>query len=915
MTETGTDRAHRAAVFISYVQADNENNKKRITNWFHKELRRLVNARLLEDIEFFKDTEDIGWGEDWEKRIRESVDSVKLFMPIITTRYFVRPWTRQELQWFLDHERSLGRDDLILPIYFMDCEQFEALVEAGDELARALQRHQMVDLRKVRKRMVNPQARERQVEELADRLVEALKRIGAAEVGVPVAPVQQSASSAGTGKGKAPCEPASAEEAAERAEDGVKRHAEDVAEQVGAGRAAPIAVGEGGDYAAFADAVANAPAGSEIVLKPGLHEGGVTLDRPLHIRGEGRRDAVITAEDAPAIVCESATGSIANVTIRRTGSGEVAAVEVRAGRPEIEDCTIESEGSGILACNAGDPQVRRCLIRGGSENGIEIVDDARGTYSENEIADTVAPGIGMQTSKSPVVRANRIHGCQDAAILVLGGGGEPLIEDNEIFENATAGLYVSEGASFVARNNQFHDGREAGVVITGGSAGTLEGNEISGSTTVGIAIDAGSTPVVRRNRISGGSNVGVYVHDDGGGTIEDNDIFGNQEGGVWISDGAGPSVHRNRIHDHPSSGVIVREGGTGVLEDNEVWANGGPGVYIQVGGNPAVRGNRIRDGGHAGVYVEEGAGGELDSNDIFGNEGAGVVISAGADPTVHDNQIHDGKDVGVFVREGGLGTVVGNEIFGNAGGGVWVDGATPVVRANDIRDNEGHGVLVSNAAGTFEDNMIHGNAVAGISITAEADPMIVRNRIYGGRGPGIMVADSGRGTIVENWIFSNASDGIAIVLGGSPVVRRNAIYDGADTGIFVSKGGTGQIEENDIYGNSRAGVWIQEGGNPTLVSNKIHDHPQNGVVVVQGGLGTLHGNQVFQNVGVGVLVGTDCDPVVQENWILRNGGVGLSVLDGRGATIRANHLLDNYGGPLATADASLYQHYLQANAD
>jgi parallel beta-helix repeat protein len=901
-------------VFLSYVQSDNKNDKERITKWFREELRAKVNLRLNEDVEFFKDTEDIGWGENWQRRIKESVESVKIFMPVITTRYFGREWCRQELEWFLEHEQSLGRDDLILPIYFLKCDDFERLTQEGDEIALSIVSHQVEDLTKRRAKMMNgARAREQELERLAQRLVEMLKKIEAAEGAEGEAVVAERDGDGSVG-GKASAAEAAADHAEKKPVDEVGREREEAA------ATASLTVGPGGDYATLAEAVKDAPDGSEIVLKPGEHEGGVIIDRPLHVRGEGKRDSVVASEKGPTITCGSPTASIANLTVRVSGSeGERAAIEITAGRPEVDDCLIESQfGSGIAVTGTSDPVIRRNLIRGGGRSGIEVNDEARGTYEENEITGSTAAGLAMLTSKSPVVRSNLIHHCQDAGVFLRAAGdepGEPLIEDNDIAENELAGVFIGGGAHPIVRRNRIHDGQDAGIVVTEASGGTYEDNVIQSNAVAGVAIDASAEPLLRRNRISDGGDVGVYVHDEGKGTIEDNDISGNEAGGIWIATGSDPNVRRNHVHHHPesASGVIVRDGGLGTIESNDLAENTGAGIWIVAGGTPVVRENRIHDGGHAGVYVGEEASGQIEGNEIFGNVGAGVLIDLGGNPTVQGNQIHDGQDVGVLVREGATGTVESNVISGNAVGGIWVDNAAATVTLNEVHDNQGPGLAVANnGSGTFEGNAVYGNAGPGVSILTGADPAIVRNRIYGGAAAGVFVLDGGRGTIEENQIFSNGSDGIAIQTEGAPVVRSNTIYDGADTGIYVTQAGAGQIEGNDIFGNSRAGVWIQDGGNPVLVSNKVHDHAQDGIVVMQGGQGTIQGNQVFLNQGVGVLVGADCTPLVQDNWIYRN-SVGISVLDGLATEIAGNVLQENLSGPVSTSDPGVYQYLLQQN--
>ena len=167
---------------MSYACQDNTNYEQRITKWFYDELSRRVDL-LGGNFEFFLDSEDLGWGENWKRRLEASVREANFFMPIITARYFEREWCRQELEWFIAREQSLGRDDLILPIYFIDSDRFEELKRQGDELANAIANHQLVDLREHRQKMRSAAAvRDRHIEELARRLLDALKRIEGLDV-------------------------------------------------------------------------------------------------------------------------------------------------------------------------------------------------------------------------------------------------------------------------------------------------------------------------------------------------------------------------------------------------------------------------------------------------------------------------------------------------------------------------------------------------------------------------------------------------------------------------------------------------------------------------------------------------------------------------------------------------------------
>jgi F-box protein 11 len=73
--------------------------------------------------------------------------------------------------------------------------------------------------------------------------------------------------------------------------------------------------------------------------------------------------------------------------------------------------------------------------------------------------------------------------------------------------------------------------------------------------------------------------------------------------------------------------------------------------------------------------------------------------------------------------------------------------------------------------------------------------------------------------------------------GSNPVIRRNKIWGGQNGGILVYNSGQGVIENNEIFDNAMAGVWIKTDSNPKLRWNKIHDGRDGGICIFNGGRG------------------------------------------------------------------------------
>jgi len=105
-----------------------------------------------EEFPVFIDRRDIQWGENWARRIDESLDASTLFIPIISPSYFASDVCLAELDRFLQHERQLDRSDLVLPVYYVESRlltQHEALTTAA-RLARILASRQYRDWRHLR---------------------------------------------------------------------------------------------------------------------------------------------------------------------------------------------------------------------------------------------------------------------------------------------------------------------------------------------------------------------------------------------------------------------------------------------------------------------------------------------------------------------------------------------------------------------------------------------------------------------------------------------------------------------------------------------------------------------------------------------------------------------------------------------
>lgn len=165
-----------SSAFMSYARFDDEHNSGQLTN-FRKLLSGEVRAHTGMQFDIFQDTSDIAFGQDWKRRICAAIDECALFMPIITPSFFTSAACRYELERFIARRVELGRNGLIIPVYYITCPGLEGNPSPEvDLLVQLIGERYYSDLRKLRGRPSSLRQFRNKLIELAMRVVAGLER-------------------------------------------------------------------------------------------------------------------------------------------------------------------------------------------------------------------------------------------------------------------------------------------------------------------------------------------------------------------------------------------------------------------------------------------------------------------------------------------------------------------------------------------------------------------------------------------------------------------------------------------------------------------------------------------------------------------------------------------------------------------
>ena len=167
-----------ALAFLSYTRKDDEFFGGYITA-FRKMLENAVQVVTGEtSFQVFQDIDGIVIGENWEKKLDEAIHGSSFFVPMLSPLFFNSQHCREEVEKFLEHERTLKRSDLILPIYFLTTAKLEKEEEkTKDPLATEFAKRQLFDWRQQANVPLQDPAGREAILALARAVANALERL------------------------------------------------------------------------------------------------------------------------------------------------------------------------------------------------------------------------------------------------------------------------------------------------------------------------------------------------------------------------------------------------------------------------------------------------------------------------------------------------------------------------------------------------------------------------------------------------------------------------------------------------------------------------------------------------------------------------------------------------------------------
>jgi len=381
--------------FASYCQFDDENDEGFVEHFcdrLQNEVRALEGKNLFEIFRDKSTRNGIRWGEAWQSRVDRGLDESTFLIVIVTPSFLESEQCRREVLRFDEIERSRGRNDLILPVYYINDNRIPFEGDPSndvDRVAKIISSHQWIEWRPLRHRS------------WSDSGVKSAKTKAAESLRASIREGESRTKLGAGGGGWAAVD-----------------HSDWIVDEK--------------HYSSVSEVLKQCKPGDRIIVRPGTHEdAALILNNPVDIVGHGGRSAVrlrLTGRDGLTVAATSF--QLRGVTIEHVAGGDGAALVLEEGRGRIEDCVIQTNGlSCIRVLPGAAPTVKDCKLRGG-RYGVVVVGAGATTIDHCDILDNSCAGIACFTGASPTVCRCTIAAAGHAFWLHSGAAGT--YRDNDL---------------------------------------------------------------------------------------------------------------------------------------------------------------------------------------------------------------------------------------------------------------------------------------------------------------------------------------------------------------------------------------------------------------------------------------------------------------------------------------------------
>lgn len=270
--------------------------------------------------------------------------------------------------------------------------------------------------------------------------------------------------------------------------------------------------------------LADIPAGSHVVLAPGIYRGSFKITHPMTLVGER---ATLDGEGASSVLTISADDvHIEGLAVRNSAPGPVgspAGIAVRGDDISLSDASVNDSYLGISVEGADGVRIEDSTVTGRGGGGLgdteHAVSGSRARGTRADMAEGRGDGISLVNSKNVLVAGSSVIKTRDGVYLSF---AKNVMLDGNVIADGRYGLHSMYSENLTVASNRVSDNVAGMVMMYGGEMLVIDNHVVdntSASTGFGLLVKDVATLEAAKNVIEG-NRVGIHVEGPPGGTPE-----------------------------------------------------------------------------------------------------------------------------------------------------------------------------------------------------------------------------------------------------------------------------------------------------------------------------------------------------------------------------------------------------------
>ncbi len=356
----------------------------------------------------------------------------------------------------------------------------------------------------------------------------------------------------------------------------------------------------------FEEAVKKTRPGGIIRIGAGKHhlEYGITITKPLSIKGEGY---------AACLVCSSVSGAI--ISIKTAGVFSIEGLTIEITREYAED---------ILKISADRAIIKYCNIIG---NNFSI-----NRYSSS--------GIDFYECQSGLIENTTVTSCH-TGIQVYNSANIQII-DCHSNNNKSTGISLRRSVNCELKANLCDENMYGGMIFSE-STGSANDNICRLNKGDGIGIYSHSSADLAGNTCENNEWGGIGFRKSSTGSAYDNTCRFNKWEGIRIYDHSSADLTGNTCENNEWGGITFDKSSRGLAEGNTCRLNKQNGIRVEDQSNADVTGNICEENGGCGIYFDESSTGTAERNICKFNKLYDIRCASQSNVKLTDNVYKDDK--------------------------------------------------------------------------------------------------------------------------------------------------------------------------------------------------------------------------------------------------------------------------------